>query len=515
MKNVKSIIALGSAVAVLAGVLTAVLIINGNDGNEELPTEAEAVTVVSLCENTHTENDVKRITLENTLTADSGKLTVVPSEEADEKFTILGYDEFRLDHAMLDGMAKTILETELIPVTAQGEAEQYGFGAVPQYALFEFDDGEELKIFVGDQAPAIGQIYVQIDGGIYTAHTSKINAVLGGPGYYVSKVLIDVPEGENSGMQTMSIMRKDLDYAIVFEYDDERKSDDKYTGGTSAAHVLKEPFFAYLDVTRSVDYTHNLFGVTADSIFILNPDAEDLALAGFGAAEQSRTVPDVSVIMETQDGLCYRIELVKQQTGDMYFARVYEQTQVQTNENTENLSQDASREWKAHDLIYVMTEELFPWLNLQVKDVISPLIIGEYFYALKKADIKAEGEPDMVFNCTGTDKDDFFTSLNGSKEDCTDRFRAFYTFMLNIASEEVYMPDEETGEPAGEPAAEIKVENIKGRTTELKFYKDGASKLIIQVNGVTCFKCRESLLEVLKGNMQMFGDEQKTFTVTW
>jgi hypothetical protein len=80
---------------------------------------------------------------------------------------------------------------------------------------------------------------------------------------------------------------------------------------------------------------------------------------------------------------------------------------------------------------------------------------------------------------------------------------------VNTPAEEVYL-----GETTGEPVAKITVETQLGKKTELEFYRDDSRKLIIKVNGVTSFKCRDAYLDILNGNMDIFNSE-KSFTLDW
>ena len=114
----------------------------------------------------------------------------------------------------------------------------------------------------------------------------------------------------------------------------------------------------------------------------------------------------------------------------------------------------------------------------------------------------------MVFTGSGKNKDDYVSYLNGA-ECSTERFRQFYQFLVNTPAEEVYL-----GETTGEPVAKITVETQLGKKTELEFYRDDSRKLIIKVNGVTSFKCRDAYLDILNGNMDIFNSE-KSFTLDW
>ena len=99
--------------------------------------------------------------------------------------------------------------------------------------------------------------------------------------------------------------RKDLDYNIKVEYN-ENSENEESVNGTMSTHKLTEPVEAYLDVSKSTTYTHGLFGLTADSIHTVKPTEADLKATGLDN-------PQCTVTMVVEDGTEYKLLL-----GDSY-----------------------------------------------------------------------------------------------------------------------------------------------------------------------------------------------------
>lgn len=78
-------------------------------------------------------------------------------------------------------------------------------------------------------------------------------------------------EDSYPNVEEISISRTDLDYDIVLDYDESADNEDEKSG-TLATHYMTEPIFAYLDVEKSQDATHGLFGLTAQSAVSANPE---------------------------------------------------------------------------------------------------------------------------------------------------------------------------------------------------------------------------------------------------
>ena len=489
-KNVKGIIIGILILAVLSGALIALKLTSNDNSSSDVSSvvESESKTLISewakLTGNDggYTDENVVSIDINN----DNGSFQVVRNMDSDSSdFVIKGLEKYNMDIAKLDSMPNAALNSK-IPTVVEENAEnleRYGLDAPVAEVKVLLDDGKEIYFLIGDASPVEGEVYFRFKDSntIYTTLSSTASAFLYSKEFYISLVLIENVNDSSLGMERLSIDRADLDYDIVYEAFHSGRGEE-YVGGTTSNAVMVEPIFAYLDVMKSVDITNSMFGLTASAVVHLEANEEDFKLAGLDD-------PFCVVKMDTKDGKEYNLLISKMSDNidgeSVYFGYL-----------------------EGSDIIYAFTSTQLIWVTMDIGDPISTIIIGDYFYRVGEVAIEVDGKESMVFTGSGKDKNDYVSTLNG--EEClTERFRQFYTFLINTPAEEIYL-----GEVTGEPLAKISVETQVGKKTELEFYKDEGRKLIIKVNGVTSFKCRDSYLNVLKENMDIF-DSEKSFTVEW
>lgn len=489
-KNLKGLIIGSIVLVVLSGALVALKLASGDNSSSELSSVvALDKTLISewvekIGGNAeYTGENVKSIDISNS----NGSFQVLRNENSDSSiFVIKGLEKYKMDTSKLDSLPNSALSAR-IPTVVEENAEdlaKYGLDSPASEVKITLDDGKEIEFLIGNTSPVDTEVYFCFKGDktVYTILNSIASAFLYSREFYVSTLVVDAVTDSALGMQTLSIDRADLDYDIVYEAFEMGRGED-YTGGTSANAVMIEPIFAYLDATKSSSYTNAMFGLTAKSVVHLEADEEDLKLAGLDN-------PFCVVKMNTKDGKEYTLKISKASDASgndeaVYFGYL-----------------------EGTDIIYAFTESQLIWVTMNIKDPLSHIIIGDYFYKISKLTVEVEGRESMVFTGSGKNKDDYVSYLNGA-ECSTERFRQFYQFLVNTPAEEVYL-----GETTGEPVAKITVETQLGKKTELEFYRDDSRKLIIKVNGVTSFKCRDAYLDILNGNMDIFNSE-KSFTLDW
>ena len=84
-------------------------------------------------------------------------------------------------------------------------------------------------------------------------------------------------------------------------------------------------------------------------------------------------------------------------------------------------------------------------------------MLGTYVWDVGSLDVSV-GEQKFQFQVTGSDKDTAVVTLNGESTD-KERYRQFYSFLLNTTAETVKLD----GEPAGEMLGEIHVKTQDGK----------------------------------------------------
>ena len=162
------------------------------------------------------------------------------------------------------------------------------------------------------------------------------------------------------------------------------------------------------------------------------------------------------------------------------------------------------------DAIYQVTEENMVWATTTPTDIASKLVFGTYVWDVGELNVSV-GEEKFQFNVVGSDKDTAVVTLNGDSTE-SDRYRQFYSFLLNTTSETVKLD----GTPSGDMLAEISLKTQDGTfERDLQFYAIDDFTCLITVDGKSAYTCRKSYLDTLLNNMKIYSDTSKEFTTNW
>ncbi|MBP1592589.1 MAG: DUF4340 domain-containing protein, partial [Oscillospiraceae bacterium] len=297
--GVKYLIAGVAVVALLGGGVFAMKMTdpakNSEEDSETSSSESETLAPVY----TGSSDDIVSIEVKN----DAGGYTFVrktkATGEAQAVFTVEGLDGIKLDSNLVDGFA--VQAKELVPekIIAEKADDLSNFGLDKPKAevtvTYDGDSAGKAVILVGNNTPG-GDIYVKTKDAdtVYSVSSGFVKSYTYEKEYFISKTVLENPsDKEMPVVNSITIERPNLEKPIVLEYTGENKS-----GGTSATHVMTSPVKAYLDVSKSADYTHGLFGLTADTVLSASPTEEELKVAGIAE-------PTCTVTMKCDDGKTY------------------------------------------------------------------------------------------------------------------------------------------------------------------------------------------------------------------
>ena len=464
--SVKYLIAGVTAVALLTG---GIIAMNLTDPSKKQAEDSEiSDTLEETTEPVYTgaSDDIVSIEVKN----DAGGYTFVrktkATGEAQAVFTVDGLDGVVLDSNLVDGFA--VQAKELVPnkvITEKAEdLSVYGLDKpkAEVTVTYDGDSAGKAEILVGNESPA-GDLYVKTKDKdtVYTVSSSFVKSYTYEKEYFVSKSVLEKPADEDMPIvKKITIERPDLEKPIILEYTGENES-----GGTSATHVMTSPVKAYLDVSKSTDYTHGLFGLTAETVLSLSPSKEELAVAGI-------ETPSCTVTMETDDGKTYVLK-----TGMEY-------------NGTEDYEKGYTGYYEGTDVLWKFSKNSVPWVTMQPGDITSSLVFGSYIYDLKSMEVNAGGKTEK-FEFTGNDADTYKVMLNGKDFDL-ERYKSFYQAVIKAPAEEICTSDE----GIGELKASFKLTYNNGNPDEtIEFYAAEGNKMIIKKDGVTSFRCRASFVE--------------------
>lgn len=362
----------------------------------------------------------------------------------------------------------------------------YGLDNPRAIVKTEFSDSSNTvkEICIGNDTPANGKTYFRFAGEktVYTVNTSDISCFLDDKYSCINKtvyVAFTPSDTEDTTDYTkinkMVISRKDIDYDIVIEYDKRLDVPDSVVSNAST-HLITSPVTLDLNPDKSADVMGKVFGLTADSVEVVNPTDEQLTEYGLND-------PFADVFMDIAG-------------GDFHL--------VIGNENTDKTGRYCYAE--GVDVIYVFNNESLPWINFKPLDISTTMITSNYIFKITSLDITGSST-DAHFTMTGTTESDFDVKLNGTNVE-TDAFKSFYQFLLRTPAEELYFEAN-----TAEPDLTVTI-NCPDNTDELKFFNLENRRTAIALNGKISFTCKTSYVERLIENLQRF-ENGETIITSW
>lgn len=487
-RNIKTLIACVAALAVVGGGYAVLVLTDGNDsdksssGNASVSEPASVPTPVLEFE----KKDIKYISVKNA----EGEYKAVPSGESSENdevtLTIEGFEELPLNDTLLSTLlnSSSALSSDSTVEEKPSDISKYGLENPIAEVTVKTASGEKT-LLVGDESPVEGETYFMEKGGsaVYLAATSSLSVFKNTPEYFISTTLLEEPaEDSYPNVNEISISRTDLDYDIVLAYDESTDKEDEKSG-TLATHYMSKPIFAYLDVEKSQDATHGLFGLTAQSVVSAHPSDKEISASGLKE-------PFCTVIMKTDEPKTYTLKIGNQlesEEGKYYLVMI-----------------------DGIDVIYAVSSDNLCWAELKPGDITSKMIFGTYVWDIAKLEISVNGEETVSFKGSGSDDSNYIVTKNGNECDI-ERFRSFYTFLLKTSAEE-FVIDEK---PEGDPVITIDLETQDGKTKQtIEFFKADGKKALISINGVPSFKCRMAYVDLLIKNLSKF-DSDEDFVMNW
>lgn len=496
----KKIIGLVGGCVLIAGLAAAVAVVSNKQAADESSSEAEIhnqednVNPEDLILSEQSSDNVSSIDIENS----TGSFTIVRTKEADKAadtaviFGVKGWEDIPTNTAISGTLANNTasLSANSIVLEDCTDMDKYGLGESAAKAVMHFDDGSSFAFRVGDVISGGEDSYFAVEGEntVYSVKTSLTANYKNKAESFLSLVMLEAPaEDEYPIVNSLTVKRDDLDKDIVLEYVEDANNEN--TGGNAANHEMVSPIPSYLSVERSTDVITGMFGMSASSILKIYPKQSDISEYGLDS-------PLCTVIMDCDDGNKYTLNI-----GEKY---------TETDEETKTSANYYPVMLEGEDVIYAMDESKCIWASLEPTDITSSLVLTTYVWDIDKLSLKAEGQDEMDFVVKGEDKESASVTLNGKTVD-SERYRKFYSFLLQITAEGTAI--DET--PVGDPEAVLNFITKDGsKKQEIAFYRQDDYNCLITIDGISCFKCRASFIDVLKENMELF-DTDKDFIQTW
>ena len=489
-KTTKGLIAGASVLVLLGGGLTAAMLLR--DEGDDLPENGS-----SSSGNVQATESQEMIPLNECLAEEltqveiKGKETFTmfrvseKTEETSAVYSIKGMEELPLSNNLLSTLANNASElyaNDLVEENA-ADLEKYGLAKPDAQITMQYEDGTKFSMSIGMESPLDNvYTYALVGDDVYLVKSSPMENYRKDPTFFVSTTILEEPEeGDYPIVESVRIQREDLDYDIYLEYQENENEESQ--GGAIAAHVMREPVFAYLTPDKSTDVTNGMFGLYAAQVAAIHPTDAELEDAGI-------LEPFCTVTMKCDNGKTYSLYL-----GDTY--------------KTETSEQNCYYAYlDGVDLLYGVAVENAVWATMKPGDITSENILNTYVWDISTLDVSVNGKK-IRFEGEG-DKDAYEVKKDGAACD-KERFRLFYRFLLYIYGEELYLDGEI---PDGAADATIHVVTQDGsEDVKVEFYKLDNLNALVVINGQPTYKTRASSLDAIEDNIDLFDTNEEFITI--
>jgi len=489
-KRLLSIIAGIIVVAILGGGLYAIKVLVPN---EELPepdnsniTLEESVGVELIRRDPVT---VNKIDVQNS----DGSYTVLrsspPLKDGERsKFTISGYEKLSVNSLLLSTLAYNASDLQSLAVVGnKEEVEKFGLKEPAVTATLYYDSGETITFFVGDVSPTELAVYFMLEGddNVYTVEVGKMaNYRLSAEQFISLTILEEPPKDDYPTVLSVRIKRDNLDDDILIKYDSDAAGK-VIEHGSSAAHILVEPFESNLELNEVVTVTNGLFGLSATEIYSVFPTEGKVAETGLNT-------PFCTVIIECDDGRVYTLLMSESFFDDSGTKSHYVM-------------------FEDGDLIYVVSAEKAVWATVNISDITAVLVYNAMIWDIHNMKISGKNITPIEFTATGTERANYSVQRKGEYYE-GEKFRKFYSFLLNTYAEN---PAYKLSIPEDEPLVRIELYDAKTDfTSVVEYYENTAFTSLIVINGKTLFTCSKTYVDVLIENIKRL-DTNEPFITTW
>lgn len=502
-KTLKGIIGGTVLLAMLGGVFAYLKVTEPEDVEESSASSTDSTVQTELF-NAYSD-DINQIEVKNpngdsyiaVRRFDQTKTTDADGNEKTEEianYFLKGYEDLPMNTTQIRLLATRATavtsEDTIAENVSEDELAKYGLDNPIQVTL-SIDNSADIKFRIGSQTPVGDSRYVAMDGSntVYTLGSFNTEPYLSGIKDYLGTTLIEEQaEDDDTVIKSVRIERKDLDYDYYFVHDS--YYEENTNGGAMAVHVMEEPVKSLLSGDRSAELTHGLYGLTATEIVTPFPKDADLKNAGLDD-------PFATVTMKTDD----------KKTTVFYLGDSYQNADGETR---------YYGMLKGLDCIYSFTPDQIAYEDINAEEIISRNVIDMYVWDIGKLEVEGDGEK-ISFTVQGESKEDAVVTYAGETQDDDgiERYRKFYSYLLQTKAEELILPDE-APKLTGDPLATVKIERQDGkRSYDIKFYDAGNMKACIVIDDEPRFYCRKSYVDTLLSNMNIYDDADKEFVMSW
>ncbi len=304
---------------------------------------------------------------------------------------------------------------------------------------------------------------------------------------YIDKVVVPGLESDQVKdipiVNEMSVSRPDLEKPIVLTQFKEGELSEN--ASTQATLYLSSPVRALISETPAQEYVYGNFGIVAETIVTAKPTEAQLKEFGFDK-------PTSEFMIRYND-----TTKVKVTTGKAITSK------------SEIVSYYALRE--GTDQVYIVKATDMKWMNFQVKDILSSIVVLPHILDLDSIDATLEGKTNAIKYIRGADPKDvnaFKATLNGKDVDVSNA-KAFMQLCQLTSVQNINKI-----EPTVEPIAQIKYNYLNGKSDLVEVYVLPDLTCIVSLNGNKAFTGRPGYVDKLIKEMKNLTNG-KTVDLDW
>lgn len=506
-KEVKGIIALSGVLAVLGGGL-AVMKLTDKSGSESSDSKditavqtttapAGSGTILVSDGSSDSEGLVVKVHVKNSEDEFDVVMTDRPTDTIAAKYNIEGCEDLDIDTGVVSTLVNNINGIASSGLIAENcsDLSKYGLDNPEISGEMTYESGKTVKYHVGIKNPAnTGTSYFMVEGSndVHVVENSRFANYYKTVKDFISKTMLASPADEDMPIvESLILEREDLDYRIVLEPSE--TSTDSNAGGTSATHEMIEPLSSYLNVEKSSEITHGMFGLVASDIYAYRCTAEELKNAGLDK-------PFCRTEMKCDDGNNYVLLLSKMQSDE------------------EN-GQFCYAMFEGGKVIYTLTAEKAQWVTVMPVDIASRIMVGNTVWNITDLSVRLSTGESGVFRLapidptkeTNNTAEDFTAELNG-EEIQYERFRRFYKYLVSANAEDLVIGDVT---PEGEPLVVLEyTDGYVGRDYKFEFYEYSPMTVLVAVDGECRFFGSRAYVDNLIENVRRLETNEE-FLTTW
>lgn len=432
------------------------------------------------------EEDGQQAEAEEQVLAELGEVALVEVENAAGGYTVA----WNGDEAEVDSLAGLPVQDGLVgQVRAcasslesqkkieNGRERLAGFGLDEPEAKVNITgaDGGKAELLVGDEVPdaeAQGR-YVEWNGEVYVMSANRVEPFLYGPDAFLSKQITPAYEEMSDGTVVTEVRLEGAARPESLQI--EHVDSEELAGYLVNSYRLTSPVDYPADANRVEELIQSFFGIKAEGIRAIHPDAEALRKCGletpwmqmtirYDDAEGQKKEQSVAVSAADGDGkVAVRAEGV--------------------------------------DVIYECSADSFPWMDASEETLLSREILAPEIQKLQAFTVEDAGGEDYTICLQGMDTE----SPEATYGDCKlemENVRNFYYMLISMSADEILMG--ETLDVQGmEVSARVTFQYADGTEESVTYYKESARGLYANIDGVRGCRLSATQLETVLGNLEL------------